>query len=290
MTLTGTGSFPDGDPIALMARETAARETDVAECPAGQPFPEDGWIFGPDWFAMGVNGLRFLYRRGDGVAWQAIDETSRGYAALYLSGAVYTAVASLNGLFPLHVSAVLHKGRAYAFGGPSGAGKSTLVAALASRGFPLVADDTLLVVPGGSGAPFCLPGHKRLKLARDSFALAPAEREEVADAERDKFYARPASIAPDRLHPLAAIVFLEERSEVGLRVLSGGERLARLRDSHYTSVMFDQAQQLTPADRFALQARIARAIEVGILTRPLGAEHFAASADAAARFILTAKA
>lgn len=277
--------LPDFDPITLMKRETRAAEGVVPALEGA--WPENGWRFGDDWFALDQPGLRFFYRRGHGVIWQVRDETQRDLVPLYLSGSVYAAAASLNGLYPLHVSAVLHAGRVHAFGGPSGAGKSTITAALAARGYPLVADDTLLLYLGGQGAPQCLPGHKRLKLVRDAFALTGAVRQEVADSERDKFYARAIADAAEVLYPLASITFLETSAETGLRVLSSGQRMARLQDDHYTAWMFDEAQRITLQRRFALQARIAGTIAMAVLGRPKDPVLFPASVDLAVRFIET---
>lgn len=271
------------DPIALMQRENRAAEGAVPQIPG--EWPDSDWRFGEDWFALGQLGLRFFYRRGEGVTWQVLDETQRPLVPLYLAGSVYAAAASLNGLYPLHVSAVLHAGQVHAFGGPSGAGKSTITAALAARGYPLVADDTLLLYLGGEGPPLCLPGHKRLKLVRDAFDLTGAAREEMADRDRDKFYARATADAADRLYPLASITFLETSPETGLRILSSGQRMARLQDDHYTAWMFDEAQRITLPRRFALQARIAGHIRMGILDRPKDAARFPASLDLAVRFI-----
>ena len=277
----------EADPIALMGRETVAREAVLPAEVDGEPFPDDGWRFGPDWFAFDVPGLRFLYRRGRGIEWQCFDESHRGDVPLYLSGSVYSAVASLNDLVPLHVSAVLHDGRVHGFGGPSGAGKSTLVAALTNEGFPLVADDTLLLKLNERGPPICLPGHRRLKLTRSAFLLTSAEREEIADAERDKFYAVPASLAPGELYPLASITFLEEGPETRLERLGSGARMARLRDDHYTTLMYEEAQQMTAEHRFALQARLARDIDAAVLSRPLDAESFPKAVALATRYVRT---
>lgn len=277
--------LPDFDPIALMQRESRAAEGVVPQ-PAGG-WPHTDWRFGEDWFALDQPGLRFFYRRGQGIIWQVLDETQRPMVPLYLSGSVYAAAASLNGLYPLHVSAVLHAGRVHAFGGPSGAGKSTITAALAARGYPLVADDTLLLYLGGQGAAQCLPGHKRLKLVRDAFGLTGAAREEVADSGRDKFYARAVTDAANALYPLASITFLETSPETGLRILSSGQRMARLQDDHYTAWMFDEAQRITLPRRFALQARIAGTIRMGVLGRPKDPARFTDSVNLAIRFIET---
>src|SRR5436853_233172 len=71
------------------------------------------------------------------------------------------------GHFVLHASSVAIDGKAAAFAGPSGRGKSTLVAALASAGHPLIADDMSVIDTSGA-APVVQPGFPRVKLWPDS--------------------------------------------------------------------------------------------------------------------------
>lgn len=62
---------------------------------------------------------------------------------LFILGTCMAVIMMQRGILPLHGSAVVIDGWAYAFVGHSGAGKSTLSAALASRGYPLLTDDVV---------------------------------------------------------------------------------------------------------------------------------------------------
>jgi serine kinase of HPr protein (carbohydrate metabolism regulator) len=57
----------------------------------------------------------------------------------------------------LHASAVRVAGKAVLFYGSSGTGKSTLAAALAQRGYPLIADDVCTVTAETRARPWCIP-------------------------------------------------------------------------------------------------------------------------------------
>jgi|GEM_PF-108443 len=62
---------------------------------------------------------------------------------VYLLGTCMGALLMLRHTLPLHGSAVVIDGRAYAFLGDSGVGKSTLAAALVHRGYPFISDDVI---------------------------------------------------------------------------------------------------------------------------------------------------
>lgn len=93
--------------------------------------------------------------------------------------------------FFLHASVVSLRGRAFAFFGPSGAGKSTLAARLIQRGFRLLADDRVLLIPGRSGIQ-AVPGLQRIRLHDDSAQRLYGESGAATD---EKHF-----IAPARQH------------------------------------------------------------------------------------------
>jgi hypothetical protein len=168
--------------LATMARETRVRRDAVARELDGETVAEGCWRLAGDAFLLSVEGgIRFHYRRGQGVTIDAPAGIDARDLELWLNGSVYAAVAALNGLLPLHASAVEHRGRVYAFAGPPGAGKSTLAAALGHDGVALWADDTLVLDLAGEGTVVCLPGHKRLKLWPDGVRLAGARAGEGVD-------------------------------------------------------------------------------------------------------------
>src|SRR5687768_13074657 len=77
-----------------------------------------------------TDGLSYFYRRGEGITVCRAPDADVSEEQLWLNGSVYSAVACINGLVPIHASAVAHDGKVFAFTGPSGSGKSTLIAAL----------------------------------------------------------------------------------------------------------------------------------------------------------------
>ena len=72
-------------------------------------------------------------------------------AATYLLGPVMAVFAQLRGTTCLHGSAVIVDGVTIALLGPQGAGKSTSAAAFARAGYPVVADDLILLIESDSG-------------------------------------------------------------------------------------------------------------------------------------------
>lgn len=79
---------------------------------------------------------------------------------------------SLRGRLVLHASAVAVEGVAIAFLGPTGQGKSSLATSFARAGFPLLADDTVVLQPLEGGAVAAVPSYPGVRLwAEDVAAL-----------------------------------------------------------------------------------------------------------------------
>jgi hypothetical protein len=78
-------------------------------------------------------------------------------------------VAILRGYEALHASAVESPHGVVALAGPSGVGKSTLAAELIGRGWPLFADDVLILGHGEEGV-FAHPGTPHVKVAETDYA------------------------------------------------------------------------------------------------------------------------
>lgn len=274
--------------VTMMQREMRVREGAVDAELGGTIVERDRFCITQDAFLMHMEGgTRLLYRKGEGVTMdRAPDEDARDIA-LFMNGSVYAAAACINGLYPIHASAVAVNGRVHAFTGPSGAGKSTLIAELGRRGFPMFCDDTMLVDMRQPGALICLPGHKRLKLTTDALMMTGATAQEQVATTVEKHFAAPAAGVVTEPLPLAELVFLEEGEPARIETVPGGERIRRLQDDHYTAQFFEIVRQPNKAERFAQLARLAQSIAVNRFIRPRDAQRFAEDAAIVANHLLT---
>ena len=271
---------PQHPAVALMARETRVREGRVAHSLGGISLHDDSWVLRGSEFLMRASGeIGLHYRRGEGITLEQPEGTDPRTIALWLNGTLYAAIAALNGLYPIHASAVAHRGRVFAFTGAAGAGKSTLVAALGRAGFAQFCDDTLILDISGEGPPLCLPGHKRLKLWPEGVALAGVEPGELVADDYHKYFVEPAGGTVAEPLPLAGLFYLEQGETPEVAPLAGGERIERLQDDHYTAELWRQAAGQTRAARFATLAALARRIAMQRFTRPFDPARFAEGID-----------
>ena len=261
---------------ALLASEARVRYGPVPRELGGQAMPPGSMQIDGDTFLLRTTtGYGLYYCKGEGVTVERDPGADPCEESLWLNGSTYAAIAAINGYLPFHASAVAWQGRGYAFTGPSGAGKSTLAAALGRHGLPLLCDDTLVLDVSDPARILCLPGHKRLKLAADAFALTGATPEEKVAPMIDKHYAEPPGGTLRAVLPLARLTFLEDGDTIALSDISGAERIARLNDDHYTADLHAQARNEGLAERFARIARIAGHIPMERLTRPRDPAQFA---------------
>lgn len=262
--------------LAMLARETQVRRGPVP-CELGGKLldGECQWLMAGERIVLrGDRGIRLAYERGRGVTLDAPPEADPRDAELWLNGTIYAAVAALNGLMPLHASAVAYGGQVYAFTGPPGAGKSTLAAALGREGLPLFCDDTLILDLSRPDLIVGLPGHKRLKLWPEGVALAGAQVQDQVQSDYPKYFAQPAAGIITEPLPLAELIFLEQGESPALLPVAAGERIARLQDDHYTAELFEHASRLDRPQRFAQLAAIAARIPMRRFARPFAADKF----------------
>ena len=274
--------------MQLMARETRLRAGAVPRTMGGEPIPDSAPRFGGGQFVLRTGtGFGFHYVPGEGVAVERGAEADPAEEELWRLGSVYAAVACLNGLYPIHASAVAWQGRVHAFTGPSGAGKSTLVAELGQRGLPMFCDDTLLLSLDDPARLIALPGHKRLKLTDAALGLSGARAIGPVGSDTGKSYAEPPGGDFREPGELVSLTFLEQGAAAVLEPITGARRFARLEDDHYTQALYLEAQAPSHAALFALRARLAGNVAMTRLIRPFSAEGFAKSADLAETAIRT---
>ena len=278
-------SIPTPHPaMALMARETRWHRGCVPRALGGIPVEPGYRIIAEGQFLLRcASGYGYHYVPGTGITVERPAGGEPAEEALWLNGSVYAAVACLNGLYPIHASAVADRGLVYAFTGPSGAGKSTLVTGLGQRQFPLFCDDTLLLDLSDPAQAIALPGHKRLKLTEHAMALTGTIAQAPVGAETGKSYVDPPSGVIGGPLPLACLIFLEDGAETVWKTIGGAERFARLADDHYTQALYGEAQRPDLGGLFQLRARLAQQVAMARLIRPRSTQGFAASLDLAER-------
>lgn len=274
---------------ALIGREMRVAYGTVGNTIDGLQLGLDSWLIRGDEFLLHMENLSMRYRKGEGVTIERRAGARDSEEALFLNGSVYAAVACINGFYPMHASAVAHDGGVHAFTGPTGAGKSTLVTALGGMGLSMFCDDTLILDLSDPQVPLALPGHKRLKLTADALALTGAAAEEPVDELVDKFYALPPAGDCCEPLPLRQLVFLEEGPDLVASAIAGAEKVARLSDEHHVFDIHQHATGMDPAERFALQGRLARQITMARLARPRDRARFGESVALACNLVCSVK-
>ena len=111
---------------------------------------------------------KYLLRRGNEILVEQAPSSDLAELRGYLLGTVFGLLCHQRGITPLHASAIDVAGACIAFIGESGAGKSTLVAALAARGYDVIADDVCFL-QSENGAVQAWPGvQPRIRLWEDA--------------------------------------------------------------------------------------------------------------------------
>jgi hypothetical protein len=272
--------------IRLLAAECETREGAIPAAIPGALRETHTFAISRDAFLLRLpNGLKFHYEKGKGVTVSRPLDMADPEVTLFLNGSVYGAIAWINGLVPLHASAVAHDGRVYAFTGHSGEGKSTLAAALGGKGLPLFADDVLVLDLSAPAEITCLPGHKQLKLWGDAIDLTGLVAGEQVRPGITKFYSDPKAGAAAEALPLGTLFFLESaaRSEPRIEAISGIERFSLAREAFYRP----QFCSVITENRvlFGIFSRLATQIAMKRFDRPRRKELFAAGVGLVAETI-----
>jgi hypothetical protein len=270
----------------LMERETRVRHGPVDLDRFGYRLEPGRSHLEADSFLLHTpDSVSYFYRKGEGITICRGATADPSEEQLWLNGSVYSAIASINGLLPIHASAVAHDGKVFAFTAPSGGGKSTLIAALGHLGLPMFCDDTLVLDLSDPDRVTCLPGHKRLKLSAEALELTETEGVEKVGTGIEKFYAEAQSGDVTTPLPLAELIFLERGSPMAIECLSGAERFVRTQDDHYTAQLFAAARQFDRTAQFEHRARLARQIPMARFVRPWDRARFHQGVDLVTRHV-----
>lgn len=248
-----------------------------------EPGPVPGFLAepaagGPTWqvagrqFLLTIPGAaRFLLTDGRRIAVAPDPNGDPTDIPIFILGTVFGILLHQRGQIVLHASAVRVNGKAVLFCGRSGSGKSTLAAALAKRGFPLVADDVCAISITADSAPMVHPDGRHLKLwaqAIEQLDLA-ANRGERIRNRLQKYYVSPREVFAQAL-PLAAVYALREARppyQAGIERQTMVDGALSLRHNAYRPRLVDRMGQ--KIDYFRAATAIANSASLFTLTRNL---------------------
>ncbi|GIQ68761.1 aldolase [Xylanibacillus composti] len=156
---------------------------------------------------------------------------------MYVLGTCMGVLLMQRGTLPLHGSAVLMNGQAYAFVGESGAGKSTLAAAFVREGFSIISDDVIAVdASSRQTAPIVAPAYPQQKLWQTSLEQLGMDGAERYTPLYETKYAVPtnADFHPSPV-PLGGVFELDKEhvDSVSLMAVQGLKKLPLLQQHTY---------------------------------------------------------
>ncbi|MFA1820259.1 aldolase [Virgibacillus oceani] len=111
----------------------------------------------------------YKIEKGNVISVSPIEDAPEGRIRLYILGTCMGALLMQRSIIPLHGSAVVIDGKAYAIVGDSGAGKSTLAAEFLRQGYQLLSDDVIPVILNErNNTPIVTPSYPQQKLWQES--------------------------------------------------------------------------------------------------------------------------
>ncbi|SFS54830.1 aldolase [Paenibacillus sp. BC26] len=230
---------------------------------------DDYYALDGDELMLNIEGTAiYRVRGGNRIAVSPTIGAEDPVVRLYLLGTCMGALLFQRKLMPLHGSAVVINGKAYAFVGDSGAGKSTLAAAFLKRGYTLLTDDVIAVTFNRDRIPVVIPSYPQQKLWQESIDKLGMQSDRYVPLYETKYAIPVASMFCKEPVPLAGIFELAkaDRKETEFRHLQGLERLPTIR--YHTYRQFLIAQLGLEQWHFAASVSIADRIDMYQLRRP----------------------
>ncbi|MGG3912304.1 aldolase [Rossellomorea vietnamensis] len=167
------------------------------------------------------NTAIFSVVKGERVIVSPFEHSDENKIRLYVLGSCMGIILLQKKILPLHGSAAVIDGKAYAILGHSGAGKSTLASTLMNIGYKLISDDVIAVSLSENQEFIVHSSYPQQKLWEESLAkLGLPENKYSPLFEREKKYAIPVepSFYEGERVPLAGIFELEKSEHEQLTI------------------------------------------------------------------------
>jgi len=236
---------------------------------------------GPDRIIFQVEQAgRILIENGRRVVFDAFPAADHDRIRIEFIGTTQAMIWYQRGYLPLHASALLVGDSAIAVGAHSHSGKSVIAAALAKRGYPLVADD-MMVLDLSESPPLVLPGYQKLRLWHDACEELGFMGDRIANAHfRPGKFIVATNAAPAELPvPLTDVFILS--GQRGDRFTA--EPLGRVQAVQYllaATHWFDAARALNRQEQvFSAINAVAASVTVWRATAAEGLNHALETAD-----------
>lgn len=191
---------------------------------------------------------KYLIRKGQEIYVDPCEDSIEDQVRLFVLGTSIGAALMQRKILPLHGSAVVKDGKAYAILGHSGAGKSTLAATLLQKGFSLISDDLIPVTFDTNGSPMVSPAYPQQKLwqasidnfGMDSSKLRPIfkRKTKYAVPVLEQFYDSPIQLA-------GVFELVKSKEEVlNVKEITGMDRLQILFKHTFRNYILKDSQLL----------------------------------------------
>jgi hypothetical protein len=181
----------------------------------------------------------FLVTGRDEILVAPVEDARDRSIFAFLFGPCFAAIAYLNGVLPLHGSAIETPGGMVAFAGGCGAGKSTLAAALAARGHTIHSDDVCLLRNMQAGGISSWPGIRWLRLTDEAARVLDRIGSTGAAPSGAKHNLRlehpPDPISPRPLRAVYALERTDPGEAASITRLLGGRAAERVLANAYRS-------------------------------------------------------
>jgi hypothetical protein len=177
------------------------------------------------------NTAIFSIEKGERVIVSPLEHADFNKIRLYILGTCMGIILMQKKILPLHGSAFVINGKAYAIVGNSGAGKSTLASTFMTSGYKLISDDVIPVSLSNNQKPIVHPSYPQQKLWEESVEKLCLPQNKYSPLfEREKKYAIPVEPYFYKFGsvPLAGIFELEKSKEEELIIEKVNDSLEKL--------------------------------------------------------------
>lgn len=218
-----------------------------------------------------AEAAEFTIEEGRQILVSPMKEADDDEIRLLILGTCMGVILMQRRIYPLHGSAIVIQGKAYAIIGESGAGKSTLASAFLDQGFSLLSDDVIAVsLSQDHSAPFVTPSYPQQKLWQDSmdnFGLLASDYRPVFGRQNKYLIPLSSNYYSDPL-PLAGVFELvkTDHDEIEIERIEKLERLHMLFRHTYRNFLIPQLGLMDW--HFQISANIVNKIQMFQLRRP----------------------